>query len=61
MCSTRLHISRLNFFSGVVALSWCVAVCCGVLQCAAVCCGVLRCVAVCCGVLRCVAVCKYQV
>jgi len=37
-----------------VTLTWCVAVCCGVLQCVAVCCGVLRCVAVCSSVLQCV-------
>ena len=45
----------------VLWVSWCVAVCCNVLQCVAVCCSVLQCVAGYCSVLQCVAVCcRYE-
>jgi len=41
----------------VMALEFCAAVCCSVLQCVAVCCSVLQCVAMCCNVLQCAAMC----
>ena len=42
---------------GVLCVSRCVAVCCGVLRCVAVYCGVLECVAVCCSVVQCDTMC----